>query len=273
MEFRTITKALAAASLLTVSLGSQAVEWSDTSLAVKVGDKFSEPGTAQPIDKTIYEFVHISGDKIGKNLVVGQVLHANSTYPAASGSAGSTEFFGFYRRTFSLSKLTGRSIGFGPIKDVSLAARFDRGTLNTQFASAARKLMAGVAFDWAVPKGYVETSLYVYNERNYNGIVGRRVDFDSTFRTDTNWAIPFNLGIPIDWHGAITYVGKKGNDGFGNATKPEIRLYTEFLVDIGKTGFKAGVGYELWRNKYGADQGRVPGAKQNTPLLVAEYHF
>lgn len=260
--------------MLVYSVSSHAADWSDTSLGVKVGNDFSEPGIAQPIHKTIYEFVHISGDKLGKNLVVGQILQSDSTDPAAGGTAGAQEFFGFYRRSFSLSKLTGRAFAFGPIKDVSAVVRFDRDTKNTQFAPSARKLMAGVSFDWDVPKGYVETSIYAYREKNYNGIVGSDVNFDTTVRTDTDWSVPFNLGIPVEWHGAFNYIGKKGNDGFGSPTKPEIRLYTELLTEVGnKTGFLVGIGYELWRNKYGADQGRVSGAKQNTPLLVAEYHF
>ena len=48
----------------------------------------------------------------------------------------------------------------------------------------------------------------------------------------------------------------------------------ELLVEVGnKTGFMVGVAYETYRNKYGANQNLIPGGKQNTALLVAEYHF
>lgn len=274
MQFRTSIRALAMTTLLVQSAASHAAEWSDTSLGVKVGDRYAEPGIAEPIHKTVYEFVHIDGDKLGKNLIVGQILKSNSADPAAGGtSVGAQEFFGFYRRAFSLSKLTGSSFAFGPIKDVSLLGRFDRGPKNIQFAAATNKEMAGVGLDWDVPKGYVESSLYAYHEKGYNGFIGREITYNS-FRADTSWSLPFTAGIPLLWNGGLSYVGAKGTDGFGHATKPETRLYTELLTEVGsKTGFLVGVAFEAYRNKYGTDQRLTPGAKQNTFLLVAEYHF
>lgn len=274
MQFGQSIKVLAVATLLGHCAASHALEWSDNSIGLKVGNRFSEPGIAQPIRKNIYEFVHVSGDRLGKNLVVGQVLQSDSNDPAAGGTAGAQEFFGFYRRSFSLSKLSGSPMKFGPINDVSLVGRFDRGTKNIQFAAAARKLMAGASVDFALPKGFAEATVYTYNEKNYNGIVGRQVNFDTTWRADLVWAIPFNTGIPIEWRGGLAVTGKKGNDGFGNPTKTETRLYTELLVPVGAMpGLMVGVAYEMWRNKYGANQKAIPGAKQDMPLLVAEYHF
>lgn len=274
MQFGQSIKVLAAATLLGHCAASHALEWSDNSIGLKVGNRFSEPGIAQPIRKSIYEFVHVSGDKLGKNLVVGQVLQSDGNDPAAGGTTGAQEFFGFYRRSFSLSRLSGRPMAFGPVKDVSLVGRFDRGPKNIQFAPAARKVMAGVSLDFAMPKGFAEASFYAYHEKNYNGIVGQEVNFDTTMRTDFVWAVPFDLGIPVEWRGGLAVTGKKGNDGFGNATKTETRLYTELLVPVSvMPGLMVGVAYEMWRNKYGANQNAIPGAKQNTALLVTEYHF
>lgn len=274
MKFKKTSRVLAVAGLLGYGAAGHAVEWSDTSISVKAGDRYAEPGIAQPIQKTVYEFVHINGDKLGKNLVVAQILQSDRTDPAAGGTGtGAQEFFGFYRRAFSLSRLTGNTVAFGPVKDVSLVARFDRGPKNISFAAATHKAMAGLGLDWNVPAGYVESSLYAYHEKGYNGFVGREITYD-TFRADTNWSFPLNPGIPLRWNGGLAFVGEKGRDGFGNATKPETRLYTELLVEVGeKTGFLVGMAYEMYRNKYGADKSRIPGAKQSTVLLVAEYHF
>lgn len=165
------------------------------------------------------------------------------------------------------------SMAFGPVKDISLVGRFDRGSTNIQFAPAARKVMAGVAFDFDVPKGYAEASIYAYNEKNYSRIVGKNVNSDTTVRADLNWGVPLNLGIPVEWTGGLAVTGKKGNDGFGNATKPETRLCTELLAPVAALpGLMVGVGYEMRRNKYGANQKAVPGAKQNG-LLVAESEY
>lgn len=259
-------------TLLATSLPVMAADWSDTSIGIKYGTNWSEPGIAAPIHKTLYQLVHISGDKLGTNLLVGEVYASDSKDPAAGGGEGAQEFFGFYKRTFSLSKLSGREFAFGPVKDVSLAARFDRDTKNIAFAPSARKVMAGLTFDLAVPVGWTSVTAYAYNERNYNGIVGQTVNFDTTYRVDLNWGIPFRAGLPMSWNGGLAYTGKKGKDGFGNETLPETRLYTEVLVDLGK-GFKAGLAYEWWTNKYGANPALVPGTRHSTPQLVAEYHF
>lgn len=274
MQVKKSAMALAVAALSTHAVSGHAADWSDTSIGVKVGQRYAEPGVSEPIHKTVYEFVHINGDKLGTNLVVGQILQSASTDPAAGGSTvGAQEFFGFYRRSFSLSKLSGSAVAFGPIKDVSLLARFDRGPKNISFAAATNKAMAGVGVDWDVAKGYVSSSLYSYHEKGYNGFIGREIRYN-TYRADTNWSYPFSIGIPLLWNGGLSYVGAKGTDGFGNATKPETRLYTELLVEVGqKTGFMVGVAFETYRNKYGANQSLIPGAKQNTALLVAEYHF
>lgn len=268
-----LTATAAAACLLTLAAPAGAADWSDTSISVKYGEHFTEPGATQKIDKTIYEFVHVSGDKFGKNLVVGQVLASGSSDPAAGGGTGAQEFYGLYRRTLSLSKLSGSELAFGPIKDVSLVGRFDRGTKNIGMAAAARKLMAGVSVDLAVPKGFAEAGLYAYHEKNYNGIVGQAVNFDTTYRADLVWSIPFQLGIPLEWSGGLAVIGAKGKDGFGNNTKVERVLYTEVMTNLGKTGFQVGLAYEWWHNKYGVDASKVPGAKQGTSLLVARYHF
>jgi len=263
----------AAACLLAMANPASAADWSDTTISVKHGNKFTEPGGPQKIEKTIYEFVHVSGDKLGKNLVVGQVLASGSNDPAAGGGTGAQEFFGLYRRTLSLSKLTGSKLAFGPVKDVSLVGRFDRGTKNISMAAAARKLMAGVSVDLAVPAGFAEAGLYAYHEKNYNAFVSRAVTFDTTYRADLAWGIPFNAGVPLEWRGGLAVIGAKGKDGFGNDTQVEKVLYTEVMANIGKTGFQVGLAYEWWRNKYGVDASRIPGAKQGTPLLVGTYHF
>jgi len=273
MKFLPATPVAVCALLAATAQPANALEWSDNSIGLKYGTRWSEPGISEPIQKTVYEFVHISGDKLGTNLVVGQVLAANSKYPAAGGGEGSQEFFGFYRRTFSLTKLTGSPVSFGPVKDVSLAARFDRDVVNTDFAPSARKLLAGLSVDFAVPKGFVLADLYVYSERNYNGYVGKSVKFDTTYRADLRWSLPFEAGVPFTWNGGIDLTGTKGKDGFGNVTKAETRLYTEVLASIGNSGLKAGLAYEWWRNKYGTDPSLVPGTRHSTPQVVVEYHF
>lgn len=267
-------RTVAFAALLAASGAGHALEWSDNQLSFQAGSSFSEPGVNGPIKKRVYEFTHFSGDKLGTNLVVGQILESDGADPAVGGGHGAQEFFGLIRRTLSFSRVTGKEVRFGPVKDVSLAVRFDRGPKNIDFAAAARKSMFGLALDIDVPKGFLVTNLYAYYEKNYNSFVAREVTFDTALRSHTVWSVPLSLGIPLSWDGDLTYTTQKGKDGFGNSTKPELRFHTELLTEVVKgSGLMVGVGYELYRNKYGANQAVVQGARQNTALLIARYHF
>lgn len=273
MRIVSIMKKTALAALLGQTLWAQAADWSNDSLGLKYSERFREPGISAPVTKTIVDFTHASGDQWGRNLLVAELLQSDGADPAAGGSVGAQEIYGFYRRTFSLSKLSGMPIAGGPVKDVSLVARFDRGAKNTQFAPAPRKLYAGASVDMAVDKGYLEVGAYAYRESNHNGIVGKAVDFRTAPCIDAAWSVPVHIGHGSEWRGIVSLIGAKGPDGFGNATRPETQFHTEFLTDLGHSGVKAGLAYELWRNKFGTDHRLVPGANYNTAMLVAEYHF
>ena len=275
MKFQKTQQLLAAAGLATLALSAHAVEWSENILGARFGSTFAEPGIpGSSISKSIYSFTHVSGDKLGKNLVLADVLLSNDKDPGVGGSGGAQEFYGLYRRTFSLSKMTGKPFAFGPFKDMSLVGRVDFQTKNIQFAPRARKVIGGVSFDFDVPKGFIESGIYAYSESNHNGIVGKDVSFKTTYLLDTSWLIPFNAGVPAKWSGSLAYTGPKGKDGFNADTKGETRLFTSVMFDVGtSTGFAVGVGFEAWRNKYGNDQSATPGAKHNTVLLLAEYRM
>ncbi|MEO6016554.1 MAG: hypothetical protein ABIP46_04805, partial [Polaromonas sp.] len=247
------------------------------------GSTFSEPGTGNGnIGKDIYSFTHVSGDKLGKNLVVAEVLQSTKNDFANGGVGNATEFYGLYRRTFSFAKMTGKPVSFGPVKDVSLVGRLDLQTKNISFAPRAKKLIGGVSFDFEVPKGFVESGIYAYSESNhfyvgaFPGGTGD-VSFKTTYMLDTSWLIPFNAGTPAKWTGSLTYTGAKGKDGLSNDTKPETRLITTLMFDVGNhTGFAVGIGFEAWRNKYGNAPATTPVAgstSHNTALLLAEYRF
>ena len=274
MKIKTLPHLLACAGLAASGLAAHAAEWSDNSIGIRAGSTFAEPGIpGSSIGKTIFSFTHASGDKLGKNLVIGEVLQSNGKDPAVGGSGGAQEFYGLYRRTFSLTKLTGSAVAFGPVKDVNLVGRIDRQTKNISFAPRARKFMLGTSVEFDVPKGFVESGIYAYSESNHNGVVGRDVDFKTTYFLDTSWMIPFNVGTPARWRGTLAHTGAKGKDGFNADTKAETRLSTAVLFDVGGSGLSLGLGYEIWRNKYGNNQDVALGAKHNTALLLAEYKF
>lgn len=286
MKTKKLTALLAAVGLATFALSGYAADFSENIIGFRTGNTFSEPATGNGnISKNIYSFTHISGDKLGKNLVVAEVLESTKNETANGGSGGATEFYGIYRRTFSFTKMTGSPVGFGPVKDVNLVGRIDFQTKNITFAPRSKKLITGLSFDFAVPKGFVESGIYLFNESNHYFVsrgpflppLTGDVNFKNTYMLDTTWLIPFNVGTPAKWTGSLTYVGAKGKDGLGNNTKAETRLFTSVMFDVGtNTGFAVGVGLEAWRNKYGNNPATTPapsGTSQNTALLLAEYKF
>lgn len=263
--------ALTAATTLLCG-AAQAANWSDASVGVRYGTQFAEPGVGTGISKTIFNFTYVSGDNLGTNFFTGDVLQSDDKDPEAGGGGGAQEFYGIFQRGFSMSSMTGNKGGYGPLKDISLTIRADLSSKNTQFAPRVRKLRPGVAFSLPVPAGFWDVGVQAYHETNHNGIVGKDVTFKTTWALASAWAIPLGPG---SFGGFLDVVGPKGTDGFGADTKMETLLQVHYLFDLGKSGFKAGVAYEYWHNKFGNDASADPtgGSKASTPMVMAEYHF
>lgn len=259
-----------AASLLLCASAS-AAPWSDNSIGIRHGTGFSEAGVGDAIHKTIYNFSHASGDRLGGNFFTVDVYKSGGNDPAAHSASGAQEIYGFYQRTFSLAALTEHSGGYGPVKDISLLLRADMGSKNTAFAPRPRKYRLGLVAALPVGAGFWDLGLSAYKESNHNGIVGREVRFDTTWSLTSAWSLPAGPGA---FGGFLSVTGPKGRDGFGNQTRSETLLRVQYLFDVGR-GFKAGVAYEYWRNMYGNDErlDATRGSRGRLPMLVVEQHF
>ncbi|PUE31752.1 hypothetical protein [Limnohabitans sp. Jir72] len=269
-------------ALAVLSVGAQAADWSDTSVGYRYASQQSEPGVSDSVSKNILSVTHVSGDKLGTNFFTIDLLKSGSNDPAASNApSGAQEWYGFYKRSFSLTALSGQPVTLGFAKDVSLTARVDAGAKNTAFAPAPFKVRLGASAAMPVSAGFWDVGVELYKEKNHNGFVGtgKDVNFDNAVALTSAWAIPAGPGT---FGGFIDIVGPKGNDGFGNKTKTETLARATYLLDIGgpKSGLKAGVGLEYWNNKFGCDNGnplstngKANSCKATTPLLLVEYHL
>jgi len=265
---------LAVIGLLATTAG--AADWSDNSIGYRYASAQSEPGVSDKVAKNILNFTHVSGDKLGMNLFTIDLLKSNAVDPANGGAQGAQEWYGFYKRSFSLTALQGEPVTLGGLaKDVSLTVRVDAGAKNTTFAPAPRKLRAGLNAAMPVSAGFWDVGIDAYKESNNNGIVGKTVSFDVAPAFTSAWAIPAGPGT---FQGFLDVVGPKGNDGFGAKTKVETLLRATYMFDIAgpKSGLKAGVGVEHWNNKFGCNNGSARPAnscKASSPLLLVEYHM
>lgn len=253
-----------------------AADWTDNAIGYRYVSAQSEPGVSDKVAKNIFSFTHVSGDKLGTNFFTIDLLKSNSADPANGSAQGAQEWYGFYKRSFSLSALTGNKGGYGFVKDISLTARFDAGAKNTTFAPAPRKLRVGASAAMPVPAGFWDVGLEIYKESNNNGIVGKSVSFDAAPALTSAWAIP--VGGIGTFGGFLDIVGAKGNDGFGAKTKMETLLRATFMFDVAgpKSGLKAGVGVEYWNNKFGCNNSASfvkDSCKATTPMVLVSYQL
>jgi nucleoside-specific outer membrane channel protein Tsx len=272
--------ALLAAGLVTASGVASAATFSDTYLGYRYGNGYTEPSIAGDVPKHIFMLGHFSVYKFGTNFFNLDILKSIENDPAApsrTNTSQAQELYVSYRHALSLSKTTGSKVSFGPVRDVSITAGFDAGAKNTSFAPRPFKLLLGPTLNVGLPVGFLDLSLLMYNEDNNNGIVGREVNFDTTWQLGAVWGVPFTLGVPAIFKGFMSITGPKGKDGFGVETETETLLRTSVQWDVGtlaglnKGTVFAGVGYEYWKNKFGNPPGR--GTKTSTPTLHAEWHF
>ena len=266
--------AIAAASMI-ASASANAANWSDDSVGLRYVSDQSEPGVSHKVAKDVMSFTHVSGDNLGTNFFTIDLLKSNSVDPSNAGPGGAQEWYGFYKRTFSLSALTGNKGGYGIAKDLSLVGRFDAGAKNTTFAPAPRKVRLGLSAAMPVSAGFWDIGVEVMKESNHNGIVGKDVSFKSAPVLTSAWSVAMGPG---SFTGFFDIVGPKGKDGFGDATRTETLARALYMFDIAgpKSGFKAGVGMEYWNNKFGCDNAKSfkkDSCTATTPVLVLEYHM
>lgn len=261
----------------------QAADWSNTSLAYRTGSRFAEPFNKEDIRKDILQLTHASGYAYGTNFFNLDVLLSDKTDPSSKGaSSGAQEFYVVYRHTIEWGKITGKALGFGPVRDVGLTAGFDLNTKNDAgYNSKKRMLVVGptVAFD--VP-GLLNVGIYGLWESNapystFTQVATPRYRYDTHPMLGAVWAFP--LGSKLSFEGYANFIAAKGENEFGRGTAPETNIDMQLMLDVGTLvdakpkRFRAGIAYQYWRNKFGNDSRTIPGATARTPMVKVQYQF
>lgn len=272
-------KNIALVLLAAMAAGVQAADWSDSSIGYRYAPKSVE-NKIDPVRKDILSYTYASGDKLGTNLFSIDFLKS-SVEDRASGAnnpAGAQEWYGFFQRNFSTTKLTGKQQGFGYFKDINLGLRFDAGSKNTDFGGAPLKFRPGVSVDMPVSAGFWSIGADIYKEWNQQGAsdsVPAKITFDTTWALGSAWAIPAGPGT---FGGLVSFVGPKGKDQFGNETKTETFVRATYMVGVTgpKSDLKAGIGFDYVNNKFGANasdpaQCAAKRCEGTTPLLLVQY--
>ena len=276
--------ALATTGLVASAPTANAATWSDTFVGYRYGTDFREPSNPNDVRKHVLQFTHASGYSVGQNFLNLDLLQSDDKDPAAGGGSGATEAYLTYRHQFHLGKIFDKSLAFGPVKEVALTAGVDLNTKNTDFAPRKRLLLIGPTLKFDVP-GFLDVGLFYGKEWNHCGLGAcaapgnhANIDFDPYYVISVAWGIPFQAGsVPLKFQGFLNYNGEKGEDYFNVDTAEETLMRTSLMADLGhvlagkKNTFWAGVGYELWRNKFGNHD--KPGVDTDALTLQLEYHF
>jgi len=268
-------------------------DWfSDTSVGARYGINFKEPAvppTGSPrgydIHKLILNVGHFDVWKYGSNFVNIDALFSDGRDPAAPSitgvdKQGATEVYGVYRGQLSPDKIFGVNTGFGPIQAMNFELGGDFNTKNTEFASEKRLLVVGPNIHFDVPAGFLNLGIHLSHEWNYNGIVGKSVNFSPAAEFEAVWLFPLTFThLPMDFRGFANFIMPKGTDGFGNKTVAEILARPQIQLDAGKLLYGKPhlpdlyFAFEYWWNKFGNDHTKVPGSLAYTPMVGIEVHF
>jgi len=272
---------LAAGMLLTAHVAC-AQGFSDNVFSYRYQPFSREPGISPPVAKHVLNLSHVDA---GKNWIDNffsiDALQSDHNDPAKGGTNGATEVYAVYRGDVNNMAALGHPVlaipGF--IRDVSLQIGGDFNTKNTAFAGEKKLIVAGPNIHFDTP-GFLNLAIHIAHEWNYNGIVGKSVNFDPTAEFEVAGMYPLTFtGLPLRLQGFTNVVLPKGKDGFGASTVTEWLLHAQIALDLGDLVwhkpniFDVFVGYQYWLNKFGGDHNKITGAEERTPYFGFAVHF
>lgn len=215
------------AVLLSWQLPLQAADWSTTSVWLLQGDRF-ELGSRE---RSILRLEHASGWAYGDNYFFVDLVRAGD-------SGTGTMMYGEFAPRFSLGKLTGHDLSFGPVTDVLLAPAINAG-------DDFRAYLYGLGVDLEVPGfAYFQVNAYVRDDKNLPG---------TTWQLTPIWLYPFALGEwQFKFQGFVDYAGEEGPAARNLLVVP--RLWLDIGAFWGSPGkLEAGIEYLYWENKFGVE--------------------
>jgi len=238
------------ASIQTVA----AANWSSTNVQLLHGSGY-QLGEDQ---RTIFTFEHANTWSHGDNFFFLDV-----TEPSSHG----TTFYSEFSPRFSLSKLSGKKISVGIIKDTFIATGVEMGK-----DLHSRLLGLGTSFN---VKGFSYANINLYIHESTRDWVTEDTGLGG--QVNVNWALPFSIqhfsNKQSKWvfegHFDYSFKEKKGSHPKANNLNAAPRL----LLDVGNFvqtpgQILAGIEYQLWRNKFGID-----GVNENIAQFMVKWVF
>ncbi|WP_025822524.1 outer membrane protein OmpK [Shewanella marina] len=249
-------KQLIALALLATppAMAGDIIQWWDVSVSALYGEDYD---LAASDKQTTITFETAGGWKYGDWFAFQDVTYFNGN------NYGTDETtYGEITTRFSAGKILGQSVGFGPVKDLSLALSLEEGE------GPVESFLYGLGVDFDVP-------LFSY----FNVNVFRRMAIDDDLNSSDGWQVSpsFRMDFPVGnssivFDGYIDWVFSADEANF----KENFHFNPQLKYDLGavmfgqaqKNHLYVGVEYDYWRNKYGVD-----GIDQNTFSFMVKYHL
>jgi nucleoside-specific outer membrane channel protein Tsx len=238
----------------------QAQGYSSWDVQLLYGSKFREPGNPADVAKQTTTFENSAGWSWGSSYFFVDILKSDAA------DSHATEVYGEWYPSASLSKLSGKKLALGPVRDVSATFGLNAGTKST--GASPMVYLPGLTFDLDLPGfKFFSVGTYVYVDRGRingedNGC------HSSTYQVTPSWALPFALGgIKLNFDGFVDFIGSHGSCASQTLSQAQLKL------DVGNFWSKPGKAYvgiewQYWRNKFG-----ISGLKEDFPQLLGVWVF
>lgn len=169
---------------------------------------------------------------------------------------GDTSAYAEFAPRLSLSKVTGRDLSYGIVKDVLLSTMYEEGR------GDIKAYLYGGAVDLDVPGfTFLKTNYFIRDSKQHAG---------QTWQVTLCWNRPFTIGdIKFLAEGFADFAGNEGRNYHTNQL-----IVPRLLVDIGDLAghasgkLWAGVEYSYWHNKFGID-----GKTESAPQMQLKWVF
>ena len=229
--------------------------WQNNSQTYLYGDNFA---VKPPLQQTL-TFEHASGWSVGDLFVFVDVTHFNGR---SDPFAGRDAYYGELSPRLSLGKLSGRSIAFGPVTDLLVAATYEFGEGDVE------TWLLGPGVDLAL-RGFDYFKLNLYRRFPRHGRDGE------TVQLTTVWSMTFPTGGSdivfdgfIDWN-----LDSDGRYHRNLHFNPQIKYDLGKRMGWGGKRLYVGLEYTWWSNKYGIRDSAAFDTDESTASLLLKAHF
>lgn len=258
---------LLGASLLTpLAQAGDLLLWQDNSLTYLYGKNYKVDA---PIQQTL-TFEHASGWSFGDLFLFVDSVHFNGK--GNNNGFDDSTLYGELAPRFSLGKISGADLSFGPIKDVLISTTYEFGEDDVE------SYLIGPAVDLDLP-GFDFFQLNTYLRKTESGRPGNNV-----WQITPVWSYTLPLGnsdLVIDGYMDWVTDNDRNSRGDYHANlhfNPQIKYDLAKAMGWGKK-FYVGIEYDYWKDKYGIEDGGfvsdnfVGPTDQNTFSFLLKGHF